>query len=312
MPTSTENETVAELSKRVAQLESRRETWIAAVSILAVISIMLAVIAVGYGNRAINKAKSNVSTTGVAASKPPAETPATGSIDIKLTEFSITPSAQTVEAGQVTFNISNVGAVPHELLVFDTTLDPKKFPTDSAGNIYEEANGMNKISDGDNIDPGGNQTRVVDLSKPGKYVVVCNIAGHFKSGMSSTITVVAPASAPVASGSLDVKLREFSVTPSASTVKAGKVTFNVTNDGNLQHELLVFNTDLEPKDFPLDPEGNINEEGPGMNKISDGDNIDTGGTQTRVVDLSKPGKYVLVCNIAGHFKAGMFTTITVH
>lgn len=53
----------------------------------------------------------------------------------------------------------------------------------------EEAPGVNKISDGDNIAPGATQTRSIDLSQPGTYLFVCNLPGHFKAGMSQVITV---------------------------------------------------------------------------------------------------------------------------
>ncbi len=49
----------------------------------------------------------------------------------------------------------------------------------------------------------------------------------------------------------------------------------------------------------------------GITLVSDGDNIDPGGTQTRTVDLTQPGSYLFVCNIPGHFKAGMFSAVTV-
>lgn len=45
--------------------------------------------------------------------------------------------------------------------------------------------------------------------------------------------------------------------------------------------------------------------------VSDGDDIDPGKTQSRKVDLTRPGTYVLVCNLPGYFKAGMYTTVTV-
>jgi uncharacterized cupredoxin-like copper-binding protein len=53
------------------------------------------------------------------------------------------------------------------------------------------------------------------------------------------------------------------------------------------------------------------EDGPGITLVSDGDNLDPGTTQTRTVDLTQPGSYLFVCNIPGHFKAGMFSAVTV-
>src|SRR5205823_6405564 len=92
---------------------------------------------------------------------------------------------------------------------------------------------------------------------------------------------------------------------------AGQVNFSITNIGTIQHELLVFKSDLPPSAFPVDKEGNIIEDGPGITLVSDGDNIDPGKTQTRTADLTQPGTYLFVCNIPGHFKAGMFSVVTV-
>ena len=33
------------------------------------------------------------------------------------------------------------------------------------------------------------QVRTIDLSEPGTYVFLCNLPGHFKSGMYATVTV---------------------------------------------------------------------------------------------------------------------------
>jgi uncharacterized cupredoxin-like copper-binding protein len=96
----------------------------------------------------------------------------------------------------------------------------------------------------------------------------------------------------------------------ASTVKAGKATFTISNTGRIPHELLVFKSDLKPSAYPTNAAGGIIEEGAGVALVSDGDNIDPGGSQSRTVDLA-PGTYLFVCNIPGHFKAGMFTVVTV-
>ena len=77
---------------------------------------------------------------------------------------------------------------PHELLVFKSDLDPSAYPTDAAGDIKEKGAGVNLVSDGDNIDPAGSQTRSIDLA-PGMYLFVCNIPGHFKQGMFTVVTV---------------------------------------------------------------------------------------------------------------------------
>ena len=132
---------------------------------------------------------------------------------------------------------------------------------------------------------------------------------------NKTTTTAAPAPAAPAPkatpGAGTVHLSEYKVDVGTSTLGPGHHTFTIANDGKTEHELLVFHTSIDPTVFPLDQEGNIDEQAPGMNKVSDGDNIAPGATQTRTVDLSQPGTYVFVCNLPGHFKAGMYQTITV-
>jgi len=241
------------------------------------------------------------------ASSPKPVTQA-GSTDAELVPISLerfkVGVADGLTPGHKTLQIANNDTIQHELLVFRSDLDPSAYPLQS-GDIDENGAGITKISDGDNIDPGKAQSRVVDLSAPGRYLFVCNLPGHFTAGMYTTVTVapVEPAEA--------VTVSEFKVQAASTALSPGTYNFTINNAGTIQHELLVFHTDLAPGAFPLDGSGNINEDGPGMNKVSDGENIDPGKTQTRSVDLTQPGTYVFVCNIPGHFKAGMFTTVAV-
>lgn len=95
-----------------------------------------------------------------------------------------------------------------------------------------------------------------------------------------------------------------------TTLKAGRSTFTISNAGTVPHEFLIFKGDLKPSAYPTDAVGDIEEDGPSVSLLSDGENINPGGTQSRIVDLPA-GQYLLVCNIPGHFKQGMFTVVTV-
>lgn len=112
-------------------------------------------------------------------------------------------------------------------------------------------------------------------------------------------------------GATSVRLSEFKVTLASATLSVGHKTLVIVNSGSAQHELLVFRSDLSPAQYPLDDKGDIAEEGPGIVKVSDGDNIDPAKSQTREVDLTAPGAYLFVCNLPGHFKAGMYSLVTV-
>jgi len=131
-------------------------------------------------------------------------------------------------------------------------------------------------------------------------------AGAPTASSPSASLVPTASAAPVAS---TIGLSEWNV-DIASAIPAGTATFTISNNGTIPHELLVFKSDLAPSAYPVDKSGDIVEDGPGISLLSDGDNIDPGGSQTRAVDLV-PGTYLFVCNIPGHFKAGMFTVVTV-
>jgi uncharacterized cupredoxin-like copper-binding protein len=97
---------------------------------------------------------------------------------------------------------------------------------------------------------------------------------------------------------------------SAHQVKAGNVTFNVTNKSeNLVHEFVVLKSDTQIGALPYNAEEKeVDEDAIGVtNEIED---IDPGKSGTLTVELA-PGTYILLCNKTGHFKAGMVHTLTV-
>ena len=54
---------------------------------------------------------------------------------------------------------------------------------------------------------------------------------------------------------------EFAMIPEVPTVAAGKVTLDVSNEGAIEHEVVVIPTDLDSGDLPTDAEGGAVEEG---------------------------------------------------
>ena len=166
---------------------------------VALLSIVIAGAAAACGST--GSAPSPAPSAGAPASSQPSTAPTASPVasaaavsaspesgpTISLYEWKVIV-ASTLKSGSSSFTISNFGAVPHELLVFKSELEPSAYPTDAAGDIKEEGAGVTLVSDGDNIDPGGSQARTVDL-EPGTYLFVCNIPGHFKAGMFTVVTV---------------------------------------------------------------------------------------------------------------------------
>ena len=119
------------------------------------------------------------------------------------------------------------------------------------------------------------------------------LAGCGGDDSSSTTAASSTTTAAQAGGggsSVDVSETEYKLNPSDPTVKAGQVSFNVTNDGQVVHNLEV--------------------EGPNGEQELNSD-LSPGQSGTLSVDLSKPGKYEFYCPVDDHKQMGMEGEITV-
>jgi uncharacterized cupredoxin-like copper-binding protein len=121
---------------------------------------------------------------------------------------------------------------------------------------------------------------------------------------SSTTASASTVSAQQAS-TVSVHMKEFSLAPQPSSAPAGKVTFKAVNDGKVAHELVVLNTDKAPGGLPV-AKGKADETG----DLGEAEDI-AAGTSKSVTLALKPGHYVLICNLADHYQAGMRTAFTV-
>ena len=98
---------------------------------------------------------------------------------------------------------------------------------------------------------------------------------------------------------------------SAATVKAGEVTFEVSNvsRNDEEHEFLIAKTDMAPDQLALTQAGDRVDESQlaGLEELGD---LEPGESGQLTLDLT-PGKYLLFCNEVGHFEAGMYAYLTV-
>ncbi len=85
-------------------------------------------------------------------------------INVDEKEWAITLATTSVKAGQITFNVSNTGAIEHNFVIVET-----KFEIDAT-------------------QPGKNKRGTTTL-QPGTYTIICNIPGHEEAGMKTTLTV---------------------------------------------------------------------------------------------------------------------------
>jgi len=104
---------------------------------------------------------------------------------------------------------------------------------------------------------------------------------------------------------------EWSVKPDATSVPAGKVTFQIANQGKIEHELVVLKTDLAATALKMraaDPT-KVDEEA-GAKNVGEVEDVAAGASKSETFDLA-PGKYMLVCNVSGHYKSGMVAAFEV-
>jgi uncharacterized cupredoxin-like copper-binding protein len=106
---------------------------------------------------------------------------------------------------------------------------------------------------------------------------------------TSTPATSTPAAGGAAKSALTIGESEYKLKPSSATAKAGTVTIDVKNDGQIVHNLSVEGNGIQEK------------------KTAD---IQPGSSGQVTVSL-KPGKYTMYCAIDGHRDLGMKGTITV-
>jgi uncharacterized cupredoxin-like copper-binding protein len=107
-----------------------------------------------------------------------------------------------------------------------------------------------------------------------------------------------------------VTLADYTVTPDESSAPAGDVTFDVTNDAEQTHEFVVFRTDLAEDQLPTNEDGDVDEEGEGVELVDEIEDIEGGSSESLTVNL-EAGNYVLICNLPGHYRQGMHASFTV-
>jgi uncharacterized cupredoxin-like copper-binding protein len=114
-----------------------------------------------------------------------------------------------------------------------------------------------------------------------------------------------PADTATSRSAVSVVLDEWKLVPAQAAVQAGRVTFAVRNDGSMTHEFVVLRSDRRAGGLP----------------VKGGKAVETGirgdlsqiasGVSRRLTLTLRPGRYVLLCNLLGHYQAGQFAALRV-
>jgi len=102
----------------------------------------------------------------------------------------------------------------------------------------------------------------------------------------------------------DVLMTDFKFEPMEFTIPAGEtITVNATNNGAVEHEMVIFNLGTDAGDvFGDEDEANIYWEV----------EVFPGETSTTTFTApTEPGVYYVTCGIEGHLEAGMIGSVTV-
>jgi Sulfocyanin (SoxE) domain len=101
-----------------------------------------------------------------------------------------------------------------------------------------------------------------------------------------------------------------------STIPAGPVSLRVHNTGALTHEVMVLplNANQYPGQRAIGTDGRVDETG-SLGEASRscgadaGDGVLAGATAWTTINNVPPGRYELLCNIAGHYGSGMYAEL---
>jgi len=110
---------------------------------------------------------------------------------------------------------------------------------------------------------------------------------------------------------IDLDLGEFYIRSNKSSEISGEINFVATNVGAIDHELVIIRTNTPSSSLPLNgakiDEGNVGEIMARINPEELG-----AGEYSQVATTLESGVYVLVCNIPGHYSAGMYANLIIN
>lgn len=121
------------------------------------------------GEQTTQSTPSTTATTQAATTQTTATTATTQAVQkvaVSETEFKITLDPSSVSAGRVSFDVANVGKIPHDFVIKGNGVDEKT----------------------STLAAGDSATLTVDL-KPGTYDVYCSIPGHKEAGMDVKLSI---------------------------------------------------------------------------------------------------------------------------
>ena len=162
---------------------------------------------------------------------------------------------------------------------------------------------------------GRNQRRTIGAAAAVLVAATALAACGSSSSTDTTASTAAMNTATTAATSMDdssastkvaVVLNEMNVMAMPGEAKAGDVTFDVKNEGAAEHNMVVIKTDKMAAD--LSQSGAQASEAGKVGAVAE---LAAGQSKKLTLNLAA-GHYVLICNVPGHYAAGMYQDFTVN
>jgi len=118
----------------------------------------------------------------------PEAAPTDSQVVAEMTDYKITVNVPSAKAGKIKIGVRNLAAMEHSFEVIKTDLPQDKLPVDGASAKAKEDGKVGEIK---SLPAGKSGAVTLDL-QPGKYVFMCNIAGHYQLGMHTGFTIDPP------------------------------------------------------------------------------------------------------------------------
>lgn len=107
--------------------------------------------------------------------------------DMSKAKMGVNANPKTVRRGTVTFKVTNLASqIIHEVIVARLNGE-QKLPYDEATQRVDES-ALQNFGSVNEIDPSKSAALTLEL-KPGKYLLYCNLPGHYMAGMWTVIDV---------------------------------------------------------------------------------------------------------------------------
>jgi uncharacterized cupredoxin-like copper-binding protein len=102
--------------------------------------------------------------------------------------MTLKPDPGSVKAGRVTFRVRNAAVTERHEMIIARVADPTaRLPYDAVQHRVIESK-LQALGEVSGIKPGETKSLTVTL-KPGKYLLLCNVRGHYEAGMTAPFEV---------------------------------------------------------------------------------------------------------------------------